>query len=146
MSSTNLPYILTTYHRSLPQSHLILPFGTLLIQHNEEAHPPSLNSPSLKLTSRVLTPPNSSFNNLYLSSYHIYPAFDYAVFVTNNTQGSGIVGYLNGTAAEFVEHETDLVYDIGNGNPPYGFVIQQVYSSYNPVEIKGGKWDEGGFC
>ena len=37
------------------------------------------------------------------------------------------------------------MYDIGNGNPPYGFVIQQVDASYNPVEIKGRNGTKGVF-
>lgn len=70
--------------------------------------PPILKSPQFNLKFYIFTPSNPSFHNFYLSSYHIHPAFDYAVLVTNTTQDSGIVGYLNGTAAEFAEWGTTV--------------------------------------
>ena len=58
------------------------------------------HSRKFTLKSHVLSPPNPAFENLDLEPYHIYPAFNYAVFVSGQ---KGITGYLNGTRQEFAD-------------------------------------------
>lgn len=58
------------------------------------------HSRKFTLKSHVLSPPNPAFDNLDLEPYHIYPAFNYAVFVSGQT---GITGYLNGTRQQFAD-------------------------------------------
>lgn len=81
---------------------------------------------SFKLKSRVLTPPNPAFECLYLEPYHIYPPFNYAVLSPKTTEDPGLVGSLNGTAAELANDEGDLLFNFGETEPPYGFVIDSV--------------------
>ena len=92
-------------------------------------------STTFRLKSRVLSPPNPSFDNLYLEPYHIYPGANYAVLSSTNAT-NGIIGYLNGTAADFADENTDLLF---NDNPsPYRFIIDSVNATYNPILINAG--------
>ena len=106
-------------------------------------------SPRFQLQSRGLSPSNTTFDGLVLEPYHIYPAYNWAVLAPpmGESTGSlgGIIGYLNGTAAEIEDEESDLLFDYGNGNPPYGFVINQVNQTYNPIEINAGNGTRGIF-
>ena len=98
-----------------------------------------------KLRSRLLTSSNPTFNNLLLEPYHIYPAFNYAVLAKESAETPGITGYINGTTTEIKEEEGDLVFDYGSSPPPYGFVIDQVNATYNPIEINAGNGTQGVF-
>ena len=111
------------------------------------AAPTSTADPShrFRLHSRALDPSNPSFNNLYFQPYHIYPSFNYAVLTPQTTSSQGIIGHLNGTAAERESNEGNLIYDYSAGSPPYGFVIDQVNATYNPVEIDAGNGTRGIF-
>lgn len=100
-------------------------------------------SKTFKLKSFVLSPPNPFFNNLYLEPYHIYPGANYAVLSPESATNPGIIGYLNGTAADFANESTDLLF---NGNPaPYGFIIDSVNATYNPILINAGNGTTGIF-
>jgi len=99
---------------------------------------------SFKLKSHVLTPPNPSFETLYLEPYHIYPAFNYAVFALKTAANPGIVGHLNGTADDFTYDNADLIFGFG-GSFPYGFVIDQINTTYNPIEVNAGGGTKGIF-
>ena len=109
------------------------------------AAPTSLDETSrtFKLKSRILSPSNSSFNNLYLEPYHIYPGANYAVLSPKSATNPGIIGYLNGTAADFEDENTDLLFDF---DPvPYGFIIDSVNATYNPILINAGNGTTGIF-
>ncbi|KAL8947300.1 MAG: hypothetical protein Q9222_006402 [Ikaeria aurantiellina] len=57
---------------------------------------------------------------------------------------AGVVGFLNGTLKELEERKGDLVFGFGEGGRlPYGFVINKVNASYNPVEINAGPGTKG---
>ena len=104
---------------------------------------PDETSTTFKLKSVVLTPPNPSFNNLYLEPYHIYPGANYAVLSPESTTNPGLIGYLNGTAADFANDNTDLLF---NSNPaPSGFIIDSVNVTYNPILINAGNGTMGIF-
>ncbi|CAF9927353.1 hypothetical protein IMSHALPRED_007193 [Imshaugia aleurites] len=104
---------------------------------------PDDTSKTFKLKSLVLSPSNSSFNNLYLEPYHIFPGANYAVLSPKTATNPGIIGYLNGTAADFADRNTDLLF---NANPsPYGFVIDSVNATYNPILINAGNGTTGIF-
>ncbi|KAK4692781.1 hypothetical protein P7C71_g4489, partial [Lecanoromycetidae sp. Uapishka_2] len=100
---------------------------------------------SFKLKSHVLTPPNPAFECLYLEPYHIYPPFNYAVLSPKTTEDPGIVGTLNGTVAQLANDEGNLIFDSAVEEPPYGFVIASINSTYNPVEILPGNGTQGIF-
>lgn len=100
-------------------------------------------SRDFKLKSHVLTPANPSFENLYLEAYHTAPAYNWATLYPKSSQNKGIVGYLNGTKEEFNEQITNLLFK-GNGFP-YGFVIDSVNTTYNPIEINAGSGTQGIF-
>lgn len=104
---------------------------------------PDETSKTFKLKSFVLTPPNPSFNNLYLEPYHIYPGANYAVLSPESATNPGVIGYLNGTAADFANESTDLLF---NSNPaPSGFIIDSVNDTYNPIFINAGNGTMGIF-
>ena len=104
---------------------------------------PDESSKTFKLKSLVLAPNNSSFSNLYLESYHIYPGANYAVLSPQTSTNLGIIGYLNGTAEDFANENTDLLF---NFNPePYGFIIDSVNATYNPILINAGNGTTGIF-
>ena len=103
---------------------------------------PDETSKTFKLKSRVLSPFNSSFNNLYLEPYHIFPGANYAVLTPKSTTDPGIIGYLNGTAADFADENTDLLFF---SDPPYGFIIDTVNATYNPILINAGNGTTGIF-
>lgn len=92
-----------------------------------------------KLKSQVLTPLNPSFESLYLKTYHVYHAFNYAVLGPKTVANPGIIGHLNGTTDDFTYDNTDLIFGLG-GIYPFGFVIDQVNATYYPIEINA----EGG--
>ena len=97
---------------------------------------------SFKLKSRVLKPHKAhKFDKLYLESYHIEPAFNYAVLHSQTVQDPGIVGHLNGTATEIAHREADLLFP-GNGFP-YGFVLFRIDGFHGPVEINAGNGTKG---
>ena len=104
---------------------------------------PEETSKTFRLKSLVLSPPNSSFNDLYLEAYHIYPSANYAVLSPRSATNPGITGYLNGTAADFANENTDLLFDF---DPyPYGFIIDSVNATYNPILINVGNGTTGIF-
>ncbi|CAF9916157.1 MAG: hypothetical protein HETSPECPRED_002779 [Heterodermia speciosa] len=123
---------------------LLLPSLVLSSPHpsavpTKPSHPH--HSRKFTLKSHVLSPPNPAFDNLDLEPYHIYPAFNYAVFVSGQ---KGIVGYLNGTRQEFADNTGNLLFD-GGSNIVYGFIIDSVNSTYNPIEINAGLGTKGIF-
>ncbi|KAL8793586.1 MAG: hypothetical protein Q9195_003849 [Heterodermia aff. obscurata] len=135
----------------------------------------SHHSRKFTLKSHVISPPNPAFDNLDLEPYHIYPAFNYAVFVSGQT---GIVGYLNGTRQDFADYtvsacsnivvalisgekrlmekgdieeeqeartsgrDGNLLFD-GGSNIVYGFIIDKLNGTYNPIEINAGPGSSG---
>lgn len=103
---------------------------------------PDETSKTFKLKSHVLSPPNPSFDNLYLEPYHIYPGANYAVLAPQSTRDPGIIGYLNGTTQDFASENTDLLFDL---NFPYGFIIDSVNATYNPILINAGNGTQGIF-
>ena len=102
-----------------------------------------LHSRNFKLKSHVLTPANPSFENLYLEPYHTGAGLNYATLYPKSSQNPGIIGYLNGTKEQFDDQITNLLFK-GNGFP-YGFVIDKVNDTYNPVEINAGSGTQGIF-
>ena len=104
---------------------------------------PDETSKSFKLKSLVLSPPNSSFNSLYLEPYHIYPGANYAVLSPQTATNPGIIGRLNGSAADFANENTDLLFF--DNPPPYGFIIDSVNATYNPILINAGNGTTGIF-
>ena len=106
---------------------------------------PDETSKSFKLKSRVLSPSNSSFDNLYLEPYHIYPGANYAVLSPKSATNPGIIGYLNGTAAIFADENTDLLFGFDLNAGPYGFIIDSVNATYNPILINAGNGTTGIF-
>lgn len=107
--------------------------------------PPIETFRPFKLKSRGLSPSNPAFNNLYLEPYHIYPALNYAVLSLKSTQNPGVIGYLNGTATEPADDQGDLLFHFGSDEPPYGFVIDLVNATSNPIEINAGNGTQGIF-
>ena len=94
---------------------------------------------------RSLAPPfsNTAYNKLFLSTYHIAPALNYAIL---SPPDPGIIGFLNGTAAEIAREDANLIFDFGNGGSEgeptyYGFIIDQVNVTDAIVEINAG--DDG---
>lgn len=106
-------------------------------------------SPRFQLRSRGLSPSDTTFDGLVLEPYHIAPAYNWAVLEPQKVEDtgalSGLVGYLNGTSAEMEDEESDLLFDYGSGSPPYGFVINQVNQTYNPIEVNVGNGTRGIF-
>lgn len=82
------------------------------------------HSKKFKLKSHVLSPSatTSSFENLYLEPYHIYPAFNYATLYPKTKSTPGIIGYLNGTRQEIEDDQGGLVFNLGKAGV-YSFVI-----------------------
>ena len=98
---------------------------------------------TFKLKSLALSPSNSSFSNLYLEPYHIYPGANYAVLSPKTPSNLGIIGYLNGSAEDFADENTDLLFDF---DPvPYGFIVDSVNTTYNPILINAGNGTAGIF-
>lgn len=100
-------------------------------------------SKTFKLKSLVLSPSDPSFDNLYLEGYHIYPGGNYAVLSPKSATNPGIIGYLNGTAADFAHENTELLFNFSPG--PYGFIIDSVNATYNPILINAGNGTTGIF-
>jgi len=63
----------------------------------------------------------------------------------NPDPNPGIIGSLNGTAAELASDEGDLLFNLGSSEPPYGFVIGSVDATYNPIVIQPGNGTQGIF-
>ena len=102
-------------------------------------------SQTFKLKSLALSPSNSSFSNLYLKPYHIYPSANYAVLSPETSTSPGIIGYLNGTAEDFANENTDLLFNYSIDPIPYGFIIDSVNATYNPIFINAGNGTAGIF-
>jgi len=124
-----------------------LVFVLLAILAYAVATPASIvtRSRRFRLKSRVLTTSSPSFDNLFLEPYHIYPPFNYAVLSLKTTRNPGVIGYLNGTSTEIKAEEADHLFDFGSNEPPYGFVINQVNATYDPIEINAGDGTQGIF-
>ena len=104
---------------------------------------PDETSKTFKLKSLTLPSSNSSFSNLYLEPYHVYPGANYAVLSPKTPTNLGIIGYLNGTTEDFANENTDLLF---NFDPePYGFIIDSVNATYNPILINAGNGTAGIF-
>ena len=99
------------------------------------------------LKSRSLLPNTTFSDDLLLTPYHIGPAYNYAVLAPASSSNPGIIGHLNGTAAELAAEEADLIFDFGFGDGDlfYGFVIDQVNATYSPVFINAGNGTRGIF-
>ena len=104
---------------------------------------PDETSKTFKLKSLALSTSNSSFSDLYLEPYHIYPGANYAVLSPKTPTNLGIIGYLNGTAEDFANENTDLLFDFDPA--PYGFIIDSVNATYNPILINVGNGTAGIF-
>ena len=99
---------------------------------------PQLSTPRFQLIS---SSPSAPFSNLKLSIYHIYPGGDYAVLVTPTTADPGLLGYLNGTVADFRTRQTTFVVPAGSFDE--GLVISRINASYNLVEVNAGVGTKG---
>ncbi|KAI4250891.1 MAG: hypothetical protein LQ352_005186 [Teloschistes flavicans] len=99
---------------------------------------------SFILSSRVLSSPsaNPAFDNLVLEPYHIYPAFNYATLNKKSTQNQGVTGFLNGTKQQLDDEQGYLAFDFGQGGV-YGFKIDSVNATFNPIEINAGPGTDG---
>ena len=104
---------------------------------------PDETSKTFKLKSLALSASDSSFSNLYLEPYHIYPGANYAVLSPKISTNLGIIGYLNGTAEDFANENTDLLFNFDPA--PYGFIIDSVNATYNPILINVGNGTAGIF-
>ena len=104
---------------------------------------PAETSRTFKLKSLALSPSNSFFSNLYLEPYHIYPGANYAVLSPKTSTNLGIIGYLNGTAEDFANESTDLLFSFDPA--PYGFIVDSVNATYNPILINAGNGTTGIF-
>ena len=100
-------------------------------------------SKTFKLKSLALSPSNSSLSNLYLEPYHIYPGANYAVLSPKTPTNLGVIGYLNGTAEDFANENTDFLFNFDPA--PYGFIIDSVNATYNPILINAGNGTTGIF-
>ena len=114
--------------------------------------PISLNSPTsvhsiapstFELEAHVLSCDASSFEGFYLLSYHIYPDGSYAVLRALSSKNPDITGYLNGTVEELAHQEGDLIF--AGSQYPYGFVIDTLNATYNPIFINVGSGTKGSF-
>ncbi|KAG6990904.1 hypothetical protein G7Y79_00060g092080 [Physcia stellaris] len=134
-----LPTLLTTLS--------LLPLA-LTIPHPSPDPLKAHHSQKFTLSSHVLSPPNPAFEGLVLEPYHISPAFNYAVLekAGKGKEGKGVVGYLNGTREELRDGFGDLLFRAGaDAKFSYGFVIDRVNATYNPVEINAGEGTKGIF-
>ncbi|CAO1603184.1 hypothetical protein XANCAGTX0491_006776 [Xanthoria calcicola] len=123
---------------------LVLPLAALAVPTPTASQPSDqaiTHSRNFTIKSHVLAPAQSGFDNLYLEPYHIYPAFNYATFWPKSDQTPGIVGFLNGTKHELKNDQGNLLFLGGGG--VYGFIIDSVNSTYNPVEINAGTGTKG---
>lgn len=105
-------------------SQLILPLSVLALPASTNVQSGShqiLHSRNFTIKSHVLDPAKSSFENLYLEPYHIYPAFNYATLYLKSENTPGIVGFLNGTRRELADDRGNLLFLGGGG--VYGFII-----------------------
>lgn len=117
---------------SLVSSTLAAPVADTQVQHSKK----------FKLKSHSLSSSTSAFENLYLEPYHIYPAFNYATLYPKTARDPGIIGFLNGTKQELEDDQGDLIFNLGQAGI-YGFVIDRVNSTYNPIEINAGTGTKG---
>ena len=98
------------------------------------------HSPSFRLRSRSLTAQSGKFANLYVETYHVSPAVNYAVLQHASVDTPAIVGYLNGTKGELSAGRGDLVFPLTSF--PEVWIITEATEtateSSNPVEISVG--------
>ncbi|KAI4269123.1 MAG: hypothetical protein L6R38_007583 [Xanthoria sp. 2 TBL-2021] len=123
---------------------LLLPLVALAVPTPTESQPSNqeiIHTRNFTIKSHVIAPAQSSFENLYLEPYHIYPAFNYATLWPKSDTTPGIVGFLNGTGRELENDQGNLLFLGGGG--VYGFIIDRVNSTYNPVEINAGEGTKG---
>ncbi|KAL6719087.1 hypothetical protein ACLMJK_003322 [Lecanora helva] len=102
---------------------------------------------SFALKSRPLCTDTAFASDLFLVPYHISPAYNYAVLSSVSSTNRAVVGYLNGTDAELAAEDGDLIFNLGIADQdiPFGFLINQVNLTYNPIEINAGNGTRGVF-
>ncbi|MCJ1234833.1 hypothetical protein MMC14_002796 [Varicellaria rhodocarpa] len=127
-------------HISLPSTLLALLATTAFALTTTSSKKPT-TSPPFTLSSTLVSPTtgNPSFANLNLTSYHTGAGLSWAVL----QNGLARPAYLNGTAADFKNENTELLFS--GDNFPFGFVIDRVNSTYDPVEINAGTGTKGIF-
>ncbi|KAL8992855.1 MAG: hypothetical protein Q9169_006788 [Polycauliona sp. 2 TL-2023] len=126
----------------LPQ--LLLPLVVLAVPapiENEPSHQAVVLSRNFTIRSHAISRAQSAFDNLYLEPYHIYPTFNYATLYPKTDRTPGIVGFLNGTRNELKYDQGNLLFLGGGG--VYGFIIDTVNATYNPMEINVGTGTKG---
>ena len=129
--------------QSISKMKLLLCLSALLTYAIAAPILPDETSRTFRLKSLALAPSNSSFSNLYLEPYYIYSGANFAVLSPKTPTNPGIIGYLNGTAEDFAHENTDFLF---NFNPaPYGFIIDSVNATYNPILINAGNGTKGIF-
>ncbi|KAL8651242.1 MAG: hypothetical protein Q9226_004784 [Calogaya cf. arnoldii] len=121
---------------TLPLLALAVPTPT----ENQASDQAINRSRNLTIRSRGIAP-SSGFDNLFLEPYHIYPTFNYATLWPITARTPGIVGFLNGTTRELKYGQGNLLFLGGGG--VYGFIIDNVNATYNPVEINAGTGTNG---
>jgi hypothetical protein len=80
-------------------------------------------APNLSITVKIAADsPLATAQGWNLTSYHIGPCYDYAVF----TSATGRTFYANGTADQFATHIPNILSDGGTPPWPWGFIINPV--------------------
>ncbi|KAL8847190.1 MAG: hypothetical protein Q9221_007752 [Calogaya cf. arnoldii] len=113
----------------------VLPFLALTIPtpaENQASNQEVIHSRNFTIRSRGVAPA-SGFDNLFVEPYHISPTFNYATLWPITARTPGIVGFLNGTTRQLKYGQGNLLFSGGGG--VYGFIIDSVNATYNPVEI-----------
>ncbi|KAL8662055.1 MAG: hypothetical protein Q9202_005029 [Teloschistes flavicans] len=137
-------HLSTLFLSLLPLFAHALPTTTTTTSPQTQDNNKPRHTRSFILSSRVLSSPsaNAAFDNLVLEPYHIYPAFNYATLNKKSTQNQGVTGFLNGTKQQLDDEQGYLAFDFGQGGV-YGFKIDSVNATFNPIEINAGPGTDG---
>lgn len=127
-------------------SILITLFSTLLSVPISVSAAPTTTSPiqsskPFKLISKSLTAP-FHFSNLYIETYHISPAINYATLYALSEQTHGVDLQLNGTAAEFKHKQTTLIFPLQGFSESWQITKE---GDTHPVQISVGEGTKGIF-
>ncbi|KAI4195628.1 MAG: hypothetical protein LQ350_007099 [Teloschistes chrysophthalmus] len=120
----------------------LLPLLTHALPTTETQDDKICRTRSFILTSHVLSPANPAFENLVVEPYHIDPVFNYATLWPKSAQTQGVKGFLNGTKQQLDGQQGYLAFDFGKGGI-YGFKIDSINSTFNPIEINAGPGTDG---
>lgn len=108
-------------------------------------YPPTSQSQNFRLVANVTgTDLIPSINNYVLTSYHTGAGTAYAVLVSNDTETTGRIFYVNGTAEEVRYHDSDILSDGGTPLFPAGLIINPaVDGGEETVSINAGTGQAG---